>query len=159
MSESEQRLRMDARKKLRTILRSEQKIAELTAEVEVLQAELDAQVEHESKRLGVEVPPDAVLLDVLKCVSVRDEDGAWLWHGSFNNKNLGIVRYRFGGQFHDKSVVRFLAEAFGLVGSDWEGILYPTNGTDDVNPWHREHRSYPDGRSRGNARRYWRDET
>ena len=63
--------------------------------------------------------------------------GAWRWRGMRNNQGLGTIRTP-GGNHPEVSVVRYLAEAFGLIGPDDHGCLYPTAGdTNDVNPWHR----------------------
>lgn len=119
-----------------------------------LLAELDQQVERESARLGVEVPRDAFLLDLLELVEV-EQDGGWLWLGMTNNRQLPVARTRTTTQNGgERSVTRLLAEAFGLVDPDWEGVLYPLNGTWDVNPWHREQRAFPEGKARGNPNRY-----
>lgn len=155
---SEQRLEMHHRVKVRRLLKATAEIERLQAEVDDLTAELDAQAERESKRLGVEVPPDAFVLDVLELVEVGADD-EWTWLGQTNNKQLPTVRTRTGTpNGGERSVVRLLAEAFGLVDPDWEGILYPTTSPLDVNPWHRERREYPEGKCRGNPARYtWRE--
>lgn len=157
MSGSEVRLGMEARKKVRRIIKAEDAIAEATATLDELRRELDEQVAKESARFGLEVPHDALVLDVLELVEVGPDE-EWTWLGGSNNHGTPYVRYREGAQMHDRTVTRLLAEAFGLVESSWEGILYPEGSAQDVNPFHRTLREFPDGRQRGNARRYWRDD-
>lgn len=148
---TEQSLQSEARKKARRLYKIENLLAELKFEQEELKDELVRWKWKESERLGVDVPADALILDILALIEVGPED-SWIWLGIRNNKNLPTVRYRDGVSAHERSVVRVLAEAFGIVEPDWEGILYPTNGTDDVNPWHREKRELPEGKFRGTPR-------
>ena len=82
-----------------------------------------------------DVPADPLLLDVLALVDV-EPGGAWRWRGLRNNKGLATLRRP--GDHVEVSVVRYLAEAFGVVGPDDHGYLFPAAGDpDDVNPWHR----------------------
>jgi hypothetical protein len=83
-----------------------------------------------------DVPCDPFLLDVLAMIDVRP-DGTWHWKGGRNNKNCAVVRLPLEGRGSERSVVRYLALAFGLIGPDDHGTPYPTHGTHDVNPWHR----------------------
>ena len=115
---------------------------------------LNETVRRHADRLMVIPPNNAIILDILELVEVVAPD-YWLWHGMTNNKGLPTVRYRTDGSAAtERSVVRVLAEAFGVVDEDWEGILYPLNGTDNVNPWQREKREYPEGKYRGKHDRY-----
>lgn len=83
-----------------------------------------------------ELPADPLLLDVLALVDV-EPGGAWRWRGMRNNK--GLATFRRPGDHVELSVVRYLAEAFGVVGPADHGYLYPSAGdTDDVNPWNRK---------------------
>jgi hypothetical protein len=151
---SEQRLKSDGRKLLRRRERCLDQIAALTAEYDDVNAELNAWLARESARFGIEVPPNVLLLDVLAIIEVQPS-GAWLWRGTFNNQGTPTVRMREGGRHgSERSVARFLAEAFGLIDPEWEGILYPTNGPEDVNPWNRTLRAFPPGKVRGNPNRY-----
>jgi hypothetical protein len=142
---------MGARKKARRLHKVESMIAELQSEYEELRADLLDWKWRESKRLGVDVPANALLLDILELIEITEDD-KWLWLGVTNNKNLPTIRYRDGQKAHERSVVRVLAEFFEIIDEDWEGTLYPTNGTDDVNPWHRELRALPEGKFRGTPR-------
>lgn len=102
--------------------------AEATRELAAIHAAAEA-------RFG-KLPADPLLLDVLALVDV-EPGGAWRWRGMRNNQGLGTIRSP-GGTHPERSVVRYLAEAFGVVGPDDHGSLYPTAGDpDDVNPWHR----------------------
>lgn len=149
----EQRLEAEWRTTYRRMERARVREDEARAEAQEALRVLKARVAGESERLGVAVPPDALLLDVLALVEVG-QDEKWHWLGTTNNKQLPTVRYRNGNTSGERSVTRFLAESFGVVDPEWEGILYPLCGPDDVNPWHREPREYPAGKVRGNSQRY-----
>jgi hypothetical protein len=102
----------------------------------------------ESTRLGVEVPPDPMLLDVLQLIDV-DEAGAWRWQGVTNNH--GTPTLRLPGQ-GERTVVRYLAIAFGLITDGDYGQLYPQGDRNDVNPWKRKLRRSE--KPAGNLNRY-----
>ena len=151
---SEQKLRSEYRQKVRRRDVAMTKAAALYAEADDLLADLLAQVGRESERFGVEVPCDGLILDILELVEV-EPDGTWSWSGGTNNKGLPTVRWRPDTRSaSERGVTRVLAEAFGLIDPDWEGLLYPLRGTQNVNPWHREMRAFPPGKVRGNANRY-----
>lgn len=88
----------------------------------------------ECKRFGMEVPRDPFLLDVLASITVENPGEKWRWSGGTNNHGVPSVRIESRSE---RSVVRVLAEAFGIVTPEQNGILYPTTDRDDVNPFHR----------------------
>lgn len=150
---SERPLLMEARKKSRRLKTIQKELVKLQEERGRIERELDELVSYHSRRLGVHVPRNSYLLDMLWLVE-KGEDGKWFWKGGTNNKNLAVVRVRDGD--HDgeeRSVVRYLAEVFGVVDKDWQGILYPLNGTDNINPWQRQKREFPSGQP-NNPQRY-----
>lgn len=105
-------------------------------------------------RFGRPVPLDGMVLDILGQITVEEGD-VWKWHGCRNNHNMPTFRTGRtpsapnGGE---RSVVRILAVAFGVIKDDEAGILYPRKkGTDDVNPWHR---TIGKGKGPGNHKRY-----
>lgn len=91
----------------------------------------------EWKRFGRDdLPRDPFLLDVLASVVVEPGD-KWRWLGGTNNDGVPTVRTP-DPQRGERSVVRVLAEAFGVVDPETNGVLYPANGDrTDVNPFHR----------------------
>lgn len=152
--QTEQPLEMENRRKARRLAKVRDQIEALKLEEAELLKDLTKTMERHSTRLLVPVPSNAIILDILELVEVV-KPNYWLWHGMTNNKGLPTVRYRTDGSAAtERSVVRVLAEAFGVVDEDWEGILYPLNGTDNVNPWQREKREYPEGKYRGKHDRY-----
>lgn len=120
----------------RAIERERGKEAAHRAEAERCEVEFLHHLNAESMRFGVTVPPDPFLLDVLGQIDVENPGEVWRWRGNSNDHGTMTVRT----QRSERSVVRFLAEAFGVVGPDDEGLLYPRGDRDDVNPWHRDWR-------------------
>lgn len=147
---TEQPLESEHRKMFRQFERSRRKEAEAHAQADACLRNLRTAQHRASQRLGVDVPADVLLLDMLELIEV-ESDGCWRWCGNTNNHGTPTVRYYNGVRpGTERSVPRVLGEGFGLIDPDWEGILYPL----DVNPWHREKREYPEGKYRGNASRY-----
>lgn len=106
----------------------------------------------ESERLGVELPFDPFILDVVAAIDVEPGD-VWRWRGQRNNKGLPVVRTQpHRGEFHEVSATRLLAVALGVISETDDVMLYPTGDRDDVNPAHRTLR--PNGGARGNPHRY-----
>lgn len=123
-----------ARSLLRAAERAEVRLAEAKVEAEDARGALNRMHTEANRRLGVDVPRDALLLDVLELVDVEDGN-RWTWRGTTNNKQLATVK----ADGREMSLVRFLAIAFGIIDETWQGLLYPTdNDTEDVNPWHRQ---------------------
>lgn len=120
----------------RAMQREWEKADKHRAEAQRLDAEMTRHLNAESTRFGMTVPADPFLLDVLAQIDVENPGEVWRWRG--NSNNHGTMTVRTSRQ--ERSVVRFLAEAFGVVGPDDEGLLYPLGDRDDVNPWHREWR-------------------
>jgi hypothetical protein len=132
----------------RALERERQKEDAHRAAAQRLDADLARQLNAESMRFGVTVPADPLLLDVLAQIDVENPGEVWRWRG--NSNNHGTMTVKWGRS--ERSVVRFLAEAFGVVEPDAEGLLYPKGDRDDVNPWHREWRAgsgMPVGRRAG----------
>lgn len=141
-----------ARRAFRTWQRERAK-AEIATEVaDDARRRLDEMHKEACDRFGMDVPCDALLLDVLALVEV--EGDRWLWQGTRNNKGMATIRAPRGVRYSGEiSLVRYLAIEFGLIEPDTFGLLYPTNGDlDDVNPWHRTMR-YADAPV-GNPDRY-----
>lgn len=117
----------------------------------------------EWKRFGRDdIPRDPFILDVLASVVVEPGD-RWIWRGHTNNHGLPTVRCPYvpgspGVVGSERSVVRVLAEAFGVVAPETNGVLYPLNGRDDVNPFHRRLRLGSNTRM-GNPHRHHQDGT
>lgn len=95
----------------------------------------------ECKRFGRDdIPRDPFILDVLASIEVGPGD-KWRWLGGTNNHGVPSVRTADPARA-ERSVVRVLAEAFGVVDPETNGVLYPANGDrDDVNPFHRRLRA------------------
>ena len=90
----------------------------------------------ECERLGVSLPYDPILLDVVALIEVED-GGIWRWRGTRNNYGSPTFRMPGGKEW---SVPKFLATALGyLPNTETEYLLRPGNGyeTDDMNPAHR----------------------
>lgn len=127
----------EARMTLSRLTRAQERLQQAQQEVDAATERLTAIHAAACEKLGREVPTDALLLDVLALIDVEDGD-TWVWNGMRNNKGLAVVRPRRSSEV---SLVRYLAIEFGLITEDDYGVLYPMNGPDDVNPWHRELRA------------------
>lgn len=141
----ELRLSNEARKLKAEMDRAQQRAEKAQEEAAAARGELLQLHKHACEKFGREVPPDAMLLDVLASIVIEPGD-VWRWLGTRNNKNLATIRMR-AHQNAEVSLVRYLAVEFGVISDDDYGILYPTGDPDDVNPWHRTLRrtSYPVG--------------
>lgn len=122
------------------------------AELDRLDAEWQAHVDRESARFGRPVPSDPEVLDILAQIDIEPGD-VWRWKGLFNNKALPTYKVRSTAGRSERSVVRMLSVAFGLIEPGDGGLLYPIGDKDDVNPWHRRHR-IGTNRQMGNPHRY-----
>ena len=132
----EQRLGNSARMAAAEVERQEGRAEKALAEAAVARRRLDGIHREAVARFGRAIPFDPQLLDVLDSITVEAGD-RWRWKGMRNNHGLPTVR-RFGGETIERSLVRYLAIAFGVIGPDDHGSLYPAHGdADDVNPWHR----------------------
>jgi hypothetical protein len=125
-------LPFEARRAARVIARAESEAKRARARIDSLRIAA-------SIRLGVEVPNDPVVIDVLEAVDVGPGD-IWYWTGRVRSDH-GYPVIRLGRL--ERSVVRLLAIGFGLV-DEGAPLLYPRNarrhlkgGADDMNPWHR----------------------
>ena len=108
----------------------------------------------ECARFGRTLPTDALVLDVLLSVRV-DPGDVWTWKGMVNNKGLPTFRIERSDENPnggERSVVRLLAVAFGVIDPDDPVLLYPTTSPRDVNPFHRKLRRGV--KPTGNPRRY-----
>jgi hypothetical protein len=131
---ADERLTNQARKALAAFHRWAKRREAAAAQAAAAQEELAIIHRQTCERFGRDIPTDALLLDVLDSVAVEPGD-RWIWHGLRNNYGLPTVK---GDDRREQSLVRFLALAFGIIGEDDYGTLYPENGDrDDVNPWHR----------------------
>lgn len=127
----------------------QRRLTNALAVVEAEQGWLNERIEAECRRLGcVVIPADPYLLDVLACIRVED-DGRWSWLGITNN--YGVPTLRMPGR-GERTVVRYLAEALGLIAPTQGGMLYPTGDPGDVNPWKRKLRGTE--RCTGNPHRF-----
>lgn len=114
---------MDAtwRNMARTLERENRKADAARKRAQAADAALAAQLNRESMRFGRTIPADPFLLDILSQIDVV---------------NPGEPRPGAS----ERSTVRVLAEAFGVVSPEQNGVLYPLGSRDDVNPFHRQHR-------------------
>lgn len=126
--------------------RAERKAAAASRQAQAAARDLAALHAATEARFGMSIPCDPFLLDVLAMIAVRP-GGVWHWTGQRNNRGIATVRVGLG----ERSVVRYLALAFGVIGPDDNGVLYPTAGRDDLNPWRRVLRvsARPVGRTSG----------
>ena len=136
----ERRMGRDARRLAAEAARWEQEAAHAAAEAEARRSELAELHRQACERFGVDLPLDALLLDILALVDV--EAGArWAWKGMRNNHGVPTYRVTAVKGVHgtqERSVARYLAVTLGVIDADEHGTLHPANGdTDDVNPWHR----------------------
>jgi hypothetical protein len=151
---AEQVLRSEARKAFRESQRQRRREAAAREAAEAAEADLDAIHAAAEERFDLQIPKDALLLDVLEQIEVQGDD-RWVWRGRRNNHNLPSIwlRNEVNGNGQEISIVRYLAVAFRVIDEHEFGMLYPTNGDrDDVNPWHRKLR--PMDRPAGNPTRY-----
>lgn len=135
----QQRVTNRARMALAAADRAERRMQAARDEGDRARADLTAIWLETCARFGREVPRDALVLDVLDSVVVEAGD-CWRWLGPTNNKSLPCFRSPVDSSAGrgERSVVRFLAVAFGVIASDDWGVLYPTGGrTWDVNPFNR----------------------
>lgn len=118
------------------MVRWERRRDEASERVHAANVDLASMWQETCERFGRDdIPTDALLLDVLESIDVEAGD-VWRWNGVRNNKGLATLRRGRNGT--EVSLVRYLAESFGIVEPDEYGLLYPANGDpDDVNPWHR----------------------
>ena len=94
-------------------------------------------------RFGIDVPRDAMLLDVLALIDV--EGDRWMWKGPRSHNGTPVVRLPRtervdGGKVTaERTTARWLAIKFGLMSENETGMLFcgPTVDQADVNPWKR----------------------
>ncbi len=136
-------------------VKARRRAAKANHDLAVADAEMAALHATTEQRFGLALPMDPFLLDVLAMIEVRP-DGAWHWTGNRNNQALATVRVQSkNGGPGERSVVRYLAQTFGLIEANDYGSLFPTGARDDVNPWRRVLR--PADKPTGHADR-WRKE-
>lgn len=93
----------------------------------------------ELERFDMRFPFDPFALDTLAQVEIGD-DGRWRWLGGTNNKGIAVVRMPRDAivpSGSERSAVRYLAVLFGIIGPNDHGLLYPTDGPDNVDPRRR----------------------
>jgi hypothetical protein len=146
----ETRFTGEARRRARAIERSERRIATLQRQVDADRTWIRNRIMQETSRFRRTIPADPYLLDLLGSIDVEHGD-VWRWRGGTNNHGVPTVRRPRAGA-SERTVVRVLAEAFGLFGADDHGVLYPTGDRYDVNPFHRVLRRAE--RRLGNPHRY-----
>lgn len=140
---AETRISNEARLLASRLRRAEQRLTAAQEEADAVTDELTALHRRAEERFGRPITPDALLLDVLASVVITDRD-VWLWRGMRNNHGLPTVKYVEGRRNQEKSVVRYLAIAFGVITDEDNGVLYPDEDADDINPWHRTLRRSPE---------------
>lgn len=128
-----------ARKALAALQRWQKRAADATETAEASRQDLLTIHRKTSERFARDIPFDALLLDVLDLIDIEDGD-RWLWRGTRNNKGTPTLRVHTSraNNGNERTVVRYLAIAFGVISEDDWGVLYPVDGDKaDVNPWHR----------------------
>lgn len=135
---AEQRIGNEARKAWAAIGRAEELAARAVNEAKVAEERFEMLLLAAEAKFNRPIPCDPVLLDVLAQIEVRGGD-YWHWLGIRNNHGLATFRVHAEKRHNgtELSVVRYLAISFGIVSATDNGALYPLNGRDDVNPWHR----------------------
>lgn len=126
-------LRNDARKALKRLTGAAAALERVRSDYDEARELLERLHRTLEERFGRSIPLNALLLDVLALVDVEEGD-VWRWLGPRNNQGVPVIRVDRA----EKTLVRYLALAFGVIGEDDFGVLYPAAGDpDDVNPWHR----------------------
>jgi len=133
------------------LARQHHRLAEAQSAVDAANGELVGIQNELRARFQRPIPFDPRLFDVLDHVEIEDGD-CWRWLGGRNNRNLPVIRGIVGESHTERSVIRYLALCFGVIGEGDHGSLYPTGALDDVNPWHRRLRRAD--RPTGNPHRF-----
>lgn len=133
----EARMSNEARLLASRLRRAEQRRDAAEQDAELASAELTGLYVKARERFGRDIPADALLLDVLASIDIEQPGDIWRWNGTRNNKGLPTMKYVEGRRNHEKSVIRYLAIAFGIISEEDDGLLYPDEDPDDINPWHR----------------------